>query len=133
MIERTLFSSDHESFRDSVRKFVADKIVPFHAQWEKDGQLSREAWLQAGAQGLLCPTVPEKYGGPGADFLYSTVVVEELARVGAMGPGFALQSDIVAPYLVHYASEDLKTRWLPGMVSGDVISAIAMTDRKASA
>jgi len=131
MFERTLFSSDHESFRDSVRKFVADKIVPFHAQWEEDGQLSREAWLQAGEQGLLCPTVPEEYGGPGADFLYSTVVVEELARVGAMGPGFALQSDIVAPYLVHYGSEELKKKWLPGMVTGEVISAIAMTDPSA--
>jgi acyl-CoA dehydrogenase len=128
MFERTIFSSDHEVFRDSVRKFVADKITPYHEQWEKDGQISRKAWLQAGEQGLLCPTIPEEYGGPAADFLYSAIVLEELAKVGAMGPGFALHSDIVAPYLVKYASEDLKQKWLPKMVTGEVIGAIAMTD-----
>jgi len=111
-----------------VRKFIADKVTPFHEQWEKDGQISREAWLQAGEQGLLCATIPEEYGGPAADFLYSAVVLEELARVGAMGPGFALHSDIVAPYLLKYASEDLKQKWLPKMVTGEIIGAIAMTD-----
>ena len=128
MFERDLYSSDHEVFRDSVRKFIADKVTPFHEQWEKDGQISREAWLQAGEQGLLCATIPEEYGGPAADFLYSAVVLEELARVGAMGPGFALHSDIVAPYLLKYASEDLKQKWLPKMVTGEIIGAIAMTD-----
>ena len=128
MFERDLYSSDHENFRDSVRKFIADKVTPFHEQWEKDGQISREAWLQAGEQGLLCATIPEEYGGPAADFLYSAVVLEELARVGAMGPGFALHSDIVAPYLLKYASEDLKQKWLPKMVTGEIIGAIAMTD-----
>ncbi len=128
MFERALFSSDHEIYRDSVRRFVTDNILPFHDQWEKDGQISREAWLSAGEHGLLCPTVAEEYGGPGADFLYSTVVLEELARVGAMGPGFALHSDIVAPYLVHYGSEELKTKWLPKMVTGEAIGAIAMTE-----
>ncbi len=131
MFERELFSSDHETFRDSVRRFVADKIVPFHDQWEKDGQISREAWLDAGEQGLLCPTVPEEYGGPGADFLYSTVILEEFARVGAMGPGFTLHSDIVAPYLIHYGSEELKAKWLPMMVTGEAIGAIAMTEPSA--
>jgi len=128
MFKRELFSSDHELFRDMVRRFVAEKITPFHAEWEKKGQLDREAWLAAGELGLLCPTVPEEYGGPGADFLYSTVVLEEFARAGAMGPGFTLHSDIVAPYLLHYGSEALKTRWLPRMVSGEVIGAIAMTE-----
>jgi acyl-CoA dehydrogenase len=128
MFERDLYSSDHEVFRDSVRKFIADKVTPFHEQWEKDGQISREAWLQAGEQGLLCATIPEEYGGPAADFLYSAVVLEELARVGAMGPGFALHSDIVAPYLLKYASEDLKQKWLPKMITGEIIGAIAMTD-----
>jgi acyl-CoA dehydrogenase len=128
MFERQLFSTDHEVFRDSVRRFVADKITPFHDQWEQDGQIDRKAWLQAGEQGLLCATIPEEYGGPAADFLYSTIVMEELARVGAMGPGFALHSDIVAPYLVNYGSEELKLKWLPKMVSGEVIGAIAMTD-----
>jgi acyl-CoA dehydrogenase len=128
MFERDLYSSDHEVFRDSVRKFIADKVTPFHEQWEKDGQISREAWTQAGEQGLLCATIPEEYGGPAADFLYSAVVLEELARVGAMGPGFALHSDIVAPYILKYASENLKQKWLPKMVTGEIIGAIAMTD-----
>jgi acyl-CoA dehydrogenase len=128
MFEREIFSVDHEVFRSSVRKFVADKIVPFHDQWERDGQIDRKAWLQAGEHGLLCATIPEEYGGPSADFLFSAVVLEELGRVGAMGPGFSLHSDIVAPYLVNYGSEELKLKWLPKMVTGEVIGAIAMTD-----
>jgi len=131
MFERSLFSSDHETFRDSVRRFVEEKITPFHAQWEKDGQISRESWLEAGKQGLLCPTVPVEYGGPGADFLYSTVVLEEFARAGTMGPGYTLHSDIVAPYLIHYGSDELKAKWLPKMVTGEAIGAIAMTEPSA--
>ncbi|MFT4960060.1 MAG: acyl-CoA dehydrogenase [Paracoccaceae bacterium] len=128
MFTRTLFSIDHDAFRDTARKFVAEHITPFHAQWEKDGQISREAWLKAGEYGLLCPMLPEEYGGSGADFLFSTIVLEEFARAGAMGPGFTLHSDIVAPYLVHYASDALKQKWLPKMATGEVIGAIAMTE-----
>jgi len=131
MFERTLFKPEHEMFRDTVRRFVDTEIAPNHAQWEKDGQISRDAWRKAGDAGLLCATVPEAYGGAGADLLYSVVVVEELARVGATGPGFSLQSDIVAHYLVAYASEEIKQAWLPKLVSGEAISSIAMTEPSA--
>jgi len=131
MFERELFSTGHEIFRETVRRFIADEITPFHTQWEKDGQVSREVWRKAGEQGLLCATVPEEYGGSGADFLYSVVVLEELSRAGAMGPGFSLHSDIVAPYLLLYGSDELKRTWLPKMITGEVIGAIAMTEPSA--
>ena len=131
MFERELFSTGHEIFRETVRRFVAEEITPFHAQWEKDGQVSCDVWRKAGAQGLLCATVPEEYGGSGADFLYSVVVLEELSRAGAMGPGFSLHSDIVAPYLVQYGSDEQKRTWLPKMITGEVIGAIAMTEPSA--
>src|SRR5437667_3046784 len=128
MIPRTLFSEEHEMFRASVRRFVEQEIVPHHAQWEKDGQVPREAWRKAGAAGLLCCAVPEAYGGGGGTFLHSAVVIEELARAGATGPAFSLHSDIVAPYLVAYGSEAIKERWLPRMTSGEALGAIAMTE-----
>ena len=128
MFKRSLFEHEHEQFRDTVRRFIKDRIVPFHDQWEKDGQISREAWLEAGEAGLLCATVPEEYGGLGVSFLFSIIVMEELAEVGAMGPGFTLHSDIVAGYLVEYGSRELCETWLPKMVSGEKIGAIAMTE-----
>lgn len=128
MIERTLFSDEHHMFRDSVRKFVEQNVMPYHAQWEEDGIVSREVWLQAGEQGLLGCDVAEEYGGAGADFLFSVIVMEEFARANAFGPGFSLHSDIVMPYLRHYGSEELKKRWLPKMVAGEAIGAIAMTE-----
>lgn len=128
MFTRTIFSEDHEIFRKQVRRFVQTEILPYHAQWEKDGRVSRDAWLKAGENGLLCAMVPEAYGGAGADFLFSMVVMEELAGAGAMGPGFTLHSDIVAPYLVHYGSEAQKEAWLPRMARGEIIGAIAMTE-----
>jgi len=128
MIERTLFSEEHIMFRDSVRKFVEQNVMPYHAQWEEDGIVSREVWLQAGAQGLLGCEVAEEYGGADADFLFSVIVMEEFARANAFGPGFSLHSDIVMPYLRHYGSEELKQRWLPPMVTGEAIGAIAMTE-----
>lgn len=128
MFRRTLFNSEHELFRDSVRKFVAEHVEPHHAQWEEDGQVSRESWLEAGKAGILCPALPEEMGGAGADFLYSTIVIEELARVGASGPGYYLHSDIVAPYIQHYGTKEQQERWLPKMVSGERIGAIAMTE-----
>ncbi len=128
MIERTLFSETHEAFRDSVRKFIAQNVTPYHAQWEEEGLVSREVWQQAGAQGLLGCNVPEEYGGPGGDFLFSVIVMEEFARANAFGPGFSLHSDIVLPYLIRYGTEELKTRWVPRMVAGEAIGAIAMTE-----
>ncbi len=123
-----LDSAEHRAFRDTVRRFVADEIVPHHAQWEIDGQVPRALWRRAGELGLLCLTVPEAYGGAGVDFSYSAIVVEEMARVGATGPLFYLHSDIVAPYLVHYGTQAQRQQWLPRMVRGEVIGAIGMTE-----
>ncbi|WP_068858180.1 acyl-CoA dehydrogenase family protein [Perlucidibaca aquatica] len=128
MIPRTLFSPEHEGFRDTLRKFLEKESVPHHAQWEEDGQVSRELWLKAGENGFLCPTLPEAYGGPAADYLYSIIVMEEIARMGQSGIGWGLHTDIVAPYIEHYGNEEMKLRLLPKMVSGDLIGAIAMTE-----
>ena len=128
-MERTLFGDEHRLFRDAVRAFVKQEIVPFHGKWEEEGLVPRELWTRAGRAGLLCMAVPEAYGGPGvADFRYNAIVDEELARVGATGPGFAVRTDIVLPYLLAYGDEAQKRRWLPGMVSGETIAAIAMTE-----
>ncbi len=128
-MERTLFGEDHGLFRASVREFVKREIVPFHAQWEADGLVPRELWRKAGRAGLLCMAVPEEFGGSGvADFRYNVIVDEELARVGATGPGFAVHTGIVLPYLLAYGNVEQKRRWLPGMVSGETISAIGMTE-----
>ena len=128
MIPRTVYSTDHELFRDAVRRFVSQEIEPYHAQWEKDGVVSREVWRAAGANGLLCSFVPEQYGGPGGDFLHTAIVIEELAKVEATGPAFHLHSGIVTPYILHYGSEAQKQKWLPGMCAGEIIGAIAMTE-----
>lgn len=127
-IARTIFSEEHEIFRDSVRRFCAEEIAPHHAQWEKDGQISRDAWKKAGEIGMLCSSMPEEYGGMGADRLYSVIVMEELARIAASGPGFGLHSEIVAPYIQKYGSEEQKQRYLPAMARGEMIGAIAMTE-----
>ncbi len=127
-MERTIFSEEHKMFRDSFRSFVEREIVPFHEKWEEDGVVPRELWGKAGSHGFLCPWLEERYGGVGADFLYGMIVTEELARVGASGVGFSLHSDIIAPYIYHYGSEEQKKRWLPGCASGDTILAIAMTE-----
>jgi acyl-CoA dehydrogenase len=128
MIPRTLFNADHEIFRATVGKLLDQECVPHHERWEEEGHIDRSAWLKAGEQGLLCPTVPEAYGGLGTDFLYNVVVDEEIARRGLSGIGWGLHSDIVAPYIVNYGSEELKQRYLPKLISGETISAIAMTE-----
>ena len=128
MIPRTVYSEDHEIFRSAVRRFVATEIVPHHDQWEKDGMVSRELWLKAGEQGLLCCDIPEQYGGPGGDFLHIAIVIEELARVDASGPAFHLHSGIVAPYILHYGTEEQKQELLPKMCQGELISAVAMSE-----
>jgi alkylation response protein AidB-like acyl-CoA dehydrogenase len=130
MLPRTIFSEEHELFRASVRRFIEQEVTPFHRQWERDGMVPREFWRRAGEQGLLCANVPAAYGGPGADWQYNIVVIEELARAGTTGPGagFMVHSEMVAPYLLAYGSEELKQRYLPKMVSGEMIGAIAMTE-----
>jgi len=128
MIKRTLFNEEHDLFRESAKKFFEKEILPFHDQWEQDGHISREAWLKAGKQGLLCTETPLEYGGSNVDFRYSAILIEELAKLGCSGPGFALHSDIVAPYIIHQGTEEQKKKWLPKMASGEMISAIGMTE-----
>jgi alkylation response protein AidB-like acyl-CoA dehydrogenase len=128
MIPRNLFDSDHEAFRDMVVKFLEKEAVPFHAQWEEDGQIDRKLWNKAGEQGLLCPCLPEEFGGVDADYLYSAIVMEEISRLGLSGIGFGLHTDIVAPYIEHYGSDAMKKKYLPKMVTGEMVGAIAMTE-----
>lgn len=130
-MKRTLFSSEHEMFRDTVRSFVETELVPYHPQWDIDGVVPREVWRKAGAAGLLCCDTPVEYGGYGADWLYNVVVIEELAKAGMTGPGFMIHSEMAAPYIQAWASEDLKREWLPKMVSGEAIGAIGMTEPSA--
>ena len=128
MIERSLFKEEHEIFRESVRRFVEREIVPYHTQWEHDGIVPRELWLKAGSEGLLCCTVPEEYGGLGADYLFDVVVFEELWRVGASGPGFLIHTDLVATYILTFGTEEQKRHWLPKMVAGEAIGSLGMTE-----
>jgi acyl-CoA dehydrogenase len=128
MIERTLFTSDHESFRDSYRRFLEKEVAPYHAQWEEQGYVDRALWNKAGENGFLCPTMPEEYGGAAADKLYSVVLMEEQARTGFTGIGFGLHSEIVAPYLLHYGTDAQKSHYLPKLATGEMVSAIAMSE-----
>lgn len=128
MIPRQLFSSEHAAFRDAVRRFMAQEVAPHRDRWEHQGFVDRVCWRLAGANGYLCPTMPEAYGGAGADRLYSVILMEEQSRIGATGPGFGLHSEIVAPYILRYGSEDLRQRYLPAMARGEMIGAIAMTE-----
>ncbi len=127
-MERTLFREEHELFRKNFRAWVDREVVPFHEQWEEQNIVPRELWRSAGAQGFLCCWLGEEWGGPGGDFLYSTVVTEELARAGATGVAFSLHSDIVVPYLHSFGNEEQKRRWLPRCASGELVTAIAMTE-----
>ena len=127
-MKRTLFEPEHEQFRNTVRAFVQAELEPFHADWEEAQRVPREVWRKAGEAGLLCPDVPEAYGGYGADWLYNVVVIEELARAGMSGPGFMVHSEMVAPYLRAFGSKALQAAWLPRMVAGEVIGAVAMTE-----
>ena len=128
MIPRQLYDSDHQMFRDSVRKFLETEAMPHHEQWEKDGMVSDEIWLKAGEQGFLCPMVPEQYGGVDTDFRYNCIVNEEIGRSGCSGLGWTLHNDISVPYIVRYGNEDQKKKYLPACVSGELITAIAMTE-----
>ena len=128
MIPRTLFGPEHELFRDQVRRFIETEITPHHADWERDGIVPRDLWLKAGAAGLLCTEISDEYGGGGGDFLFGAVMIEEMARAGATGPTFYLHSDIVAPYLAHYGTEEQKQRWLPPMARGEVIVSLGMSE-----
>jgi len=124
---RTAYNEDHAQFRDTVRKVFERSITPNLDRYEQEGIVDREAWRAVGEAGLLCPTAPEAYGGLGLDFGYNAVVDEELAYIGSSA-GFTLQSDIVLDYLVNYGSEEQKLKYIPKMVTGELITAIAMTE-----
>ncbi len=128
MIERTLFNTDHEAFRDSFRRFVEKEIMPFHDAWEEQGYVDREVWRKAGENGFLCMTMPEAYGGSDADKLYSVAQMEEIYRAGATGIGFGLHNEIVAPYILHYGTDEQKQKYLPLLASGEMVGAIAMSE-----
>ena len=128
MIERTLLDPDHEAFAESFRRFIEKEIAPHHADWEERGYVDRAIWNKAGANGFLCLSMPEEYGGAGADRLYSVAQMEEIARAGCTGIGFGLHSEIVAPYILHYGTKEQKQRYLPKLASGEMVGAIAMTE-----
>ena len=128
---RTIYNEEHKMFAQSVRDFIAKEITPNNAKWEKDQMVSRESWLKFGEAGFLCMQVAEEYGGLGInDFRYNAIVTEELALAGCAGPavGYPLHSDIVTPYIEHYGKEETKKKYLPKLISGEWIAAIAMTE-----
>jgi alkylation response protein AidB-like acyl-CoA dehydrogenase len=128
-MRHTLYEAEHEEFRAMVRAWAEKTVAPFHAQWEKDGIVPRDVWLSGGEQGLLGMDLEEQYGGGGVrDFRYNAVIDEEMVRIGASGVGFGLHNDVVGPYLRDLATEEQKQRWLPGFCSGELITAIAMTE-----
>lgn len=131
MLAREIFSSEHDMLRESARKFFEREVVPHHRDWEKDGVAPRSVWKKAGEAGLLCVALPAEYGGGGADRLASAVLIEEQSYLGLSGPGFSTHSDIVAPYILNYGTEEQKHRWLPAMASGDMIGAIVLTEPSA--
>lgn len=125
---RPIFSSEHDLFRENVRRFFKEEVVPYHDEFEKKGECSREMWLKAGASGLLGVNCPEEFGGIGGDWLSATIVLEEQSYANCTGPGFGLHSEIVIPYITHYGSKDQIEKYVPRMVDGSWISAIAMTE-----
>jgi alkylation response protein AidB-like acyl-CoA dehydrogenase len=128
-MRRSLYEADHEDFRRLVRNWAEKTVAPFHAEWEKAGIVPREVWLSGGAQGLLGTDIDQRFGGGGErDFRYNAVLDEELTRIGASGVGFGLHNDVVAPYLRDLATDAQQQRWLPGFCSGELITAIAMTE-----
>ena len=129
MLKSSIFTEEHELYRDMVRRFMRERMEPFLPQWEAEERIPRSAWLEAGELGLLCPGVPSEYGGAGADFLYNVVVAEEIGYcIGGGSLPFSIQSDMLAYYLLEHGGEQLKQQWLPKMVSGEALTAIAMTE-----
>ncbi|MGW0591436.1 acyl-CoA dehydrogenase family protein [Streptosporangium sp. NPDC002607] len=128
-MQRDLFEEEHQLFRETVREFLAREVAPHHAQWEKDGIVPREVWKKAGEIGVFGFGVPEEFGGAGiTDFRYNAVISEEVISTGASGLGFSLHNDVMAPYFVDLTDDEQKARWLPGFTSGELITAVAMSE-----
>lgn len=123
-----LYTEDHRIFRDSLRKYLADNVTPYADEWEEAGIVPKQAWKDFGAQGFLCSWLPEEYGGVGVGFEYSVITLEEMARTNQTGLVVGLHSDIIVPYIYSYGTEEQKKKWLPGCASGDIITALAMTE-----
>ncbi|HPR56529.1 MAG TPA: acyl-CoA dehydrogenase family protein [Deltaproteobacteria bacterium] len=122
------YTQEHALFRESIRRFFAREVTPFVDEWEEAGIVPRDVWSRFGSQGFLCPWLPEEYGGTGADFLYTLIAIEEASRTHCSGFAFPLHSDIIVPYIHNFADEEQKRRWLPGCASGNIVTAIAMTE-----
>ena len=130
LAHRNIYSEEHAIFRDTVRKFVLTEITPNFLRWEAQGIVDREYWVKGGAAGLLCPQVPEQYGGSGGSFKHNAIIGEEIGYGGYAGPlsDFSVHSDVCAGYILSQGSEDQRLRWLPPMACGEVVCAIAMTE-----
>ncbi|HLL25553.1 MAG TPA: acyl-CoA dehydrogenase family protein, partial [Kofleriaceae bacterium] len=127
-MDRTLFTEEHDAFRKAFKQFAEREILPHQQRWREQGQVDREVWRKAGAQGFLCPWLEEKYGGPGADFLASVVIMEEVANAYESGFAISLHSDIIVPYLYSFGNEEQRQKWLPGCASGEIVTALGMTE-----
>lgn len=123
-----LYSGDYKIFRDSFKKFLEAEVIPYYNEWEEQGIIPKDLWLKAGKLGFLCPWLEEQYGGSGAGLEYSVIISEELIWAGAVGAMFPLHSDIIVPYIHSFGTEEQKQKWLPQLASGEIISAIAMTE-----
>ena len=130
-MRRALFEPEHDDFRESFRRFLAKEVAPHHDAWERDGLVPRELFAAAGEHGFVAPQVPEAYGGAGVDdFRFNVVVNEEVSRAGftGFGLGLTLHNDICLPYFLRYCTDEQKQRWLPGIASGELVTAVAMTE-----
>lgn len=127
---RAVYCEEHEMFREAVRRFIRSEISPYFERWESAGIVDRSYWTTGGARGMLCPQVPERYGGPGGSFKHNCIVVEEIAYAGYAGPmtNFSVHSDVCAGYLLNWGTENQRQKWLPRMVRGESVCAIAMTE-----
>ena len=122
------FQPEHQTYLDQIERFALEELLPNEASWEDQGHVDRDAWLKAGANGLLCPSMSDEYGGPGGDFLHAVLMIEGQARHGISGPGFFIHSEMVTPYIINFGTAEQKARWLPKMATGEVIGSIAMTE-----
>ncbi len=127
---RPVYEQEHNQFRDSVRRFAAEEMAPHFQRWEQAGIVDRSYWSRGGEMGLLCPQVPEEYGGFGGDFRFNAIVMEELMYAGFAGPAtnYSVHSDVCCGYILSYGTEEQKKKWLPRMVTGETVCAVAMTE-----
>jgi len=127
-MKREIFTEEHEIFRDAFRKFLEKEVVPHQEEWLQAGIVTRDIWKKTGEQGFIAPWLPEQYGGVGADFLYSAIEIEEMARIAESGFNLSLHGEIVVPYIEAFGNDEQKAKWLPGCASGDIITAVAMSE-----